>query len=119
MEKRRHKRIPCEIESHYKRPDAPQKAGYGEVTLHDLSQGGVRFRRSRFMPVHQHLLLRFQIPKSEWIETWAELAWIRELPTLGCYEAGAQFLNFPSQHSNLLQQFIFQQLLTLSPTEKY
>ena len=113
MEKRRYPRVNCEIESNYKNLAQTSSTVLDFTTVNDLSEGGLRFRTNHFLPVNHRVYFRIQIPKAPAIESMAELAWIRQIPSLNCYEAGARFVEFPLQHKRTLQNFIFQNLVTI------
>ena len=113
MEKRRSLRVHCEIESNYKNLAQTTATVLDFTTVNDLSEGGLRFRTNHFLPVNHRVYFRIQLPKVPAIESMAELTWIREIPNLNCYEAGARFVELPLQHRRTLQDFIFQNLVTL------
>ena len=108
MDKRAFPRVHCEVEGNFKNFARASAPAVNFITTQDLSEGGLRFRTFYFFPVNQPMPFILEIPKSAPVEATAELAWIKELPNLGCYEAGARFVALPDQHKDTLQRFVFE-----------
>jgi hypothetical protein len=112
MENRMHPRVRCEIESSFKMLGPGPVPPLNFTVFQDLSEGGIRFRSNHFLPKRSRLYFHFQIPKLPNMEALTELAWVRELPHLNCFEAGARFVEFPSQYKNSLKGYIYQNLIS-------
>ena len=106
IEKRRHKRIDCEIQSAIKTTDENGRPSLLETTVQDISEGGVRFRINKFIPVRDRVWVKLNIPRSKPIEVLTKPAWIRELPSIGQYDIGAQFLTLTDEDRRLIQSFV-------------
>ena len=111
MEKRRQQRVRCEIEGSLKVFNTASAGAIHSIAVNDLSEGGIRFRTSHFIPIKQQFYFNLLTPRDFSIQSTGELAWIREIPSLNCYEAGAKFVNFPSEHKHFLHHLLFEQLL--------
>jgi c-di-GMP-binding flagellar brake protein YcgR len=103
-EKRRHPRVPCEVESSYRNAERPETTV--ETLVKDISEGGIRFRATRFIPVKEKLKYRIRLPNRRPIEAVARPAWIREIPSLSQYDIGAQFLSLSEADRQLIRQFV-------------
>ena len=110
MEKRQHPRVRCEIESNFKNLTTKPETLLDFTTVQDISEGGLRFRMSHFLPVHRRLYFHLEMFKTSSIEAMTEVAWVREVPRLNCYEAGVRFVDFPQHYKNHLQNFVFERL---------
>ncbi len=104
-DKRIYGRVKCEIDSSFRNLDEDVSKPIAETLIHDISEGGIRFRANQFIPVHNKLLFRIQLPNSKFIETVAQPAWIREIPSLGQYDIGAQFLSLSDEHRQIIKEF--------------
>lgn len=104
-DKRKHPRTRCEIESSYKSIDVATAAVPSDTLVEDISEGGIRFRASRFVPVHNKLLFKIQIPKHKCIEAVAQPTWIREVPNVNQYDIGAKFLSLSDEDRDIIRQF--------------
>ncbi len=104
-EKRQHSRYQCEIDSSFKNLDAPATRPVSETMVQDISEGGLRFRANHFIPVHNKLLFRIQIPNHKTIEAVAKPAWIREIPSINQYDIGAQFISLSEEDREVIRQF--------------
>lgn len=104
-EKRQHARTGCEFPSSYKNlgTERPQTS---ETVVRDISEGGIRFRTTRFVPVREKLLFRIQIPNQKIIEAVAQPAWIREIPSLSQYDIGAQFISLSDADREIIRNFL-------------
>lgn len=109
-DKRKHPRTRCEVDSSYKNLDhaAP---GPSETVVRDISEGGIRFRATNFIPVHHRLLFKIQIPRRKCIEALAQPAWIREVPSVNQYEIGAKFLSISDEDREVIRQFAMSPVL--------
>lgn len=103
-DKRKFKRIECQITSIYNVPDAP--VTLAETTVRDISEGGVRFRSNHFIPVRNNLSFNLNIPKKKPIEARLKPAWITEIPHVGQYEIGAYFLTLSYEDKNILRDWM-------------
>ena len=77
-----------------------------ETQISDISEGGVRFRAARFIPVHNKLLIRLRLPNQKTIEAVAQPAWIKELRTVDQYEIGAKFISLSDADRKLIRRYI-------------
>ena len=76
-----------------------------ETVVQDISEGGIRFRASHFIPVQNKLLFKIQIPKHKCIEAVAQPAWIRGVPSVNQYDIGAKFLSLSDEDREIIRQF--------------
>ena len=72
----------------------------------NISEGGVRFRTNRFIPVQNRLLFRLNVPMKKPIEAIAQPAWIREIPNVNQFEIGAKFLTLTQEDKDIIQDFM-------------
>ena len=75
-----------------------------ETVVKDISEGGIRFRSNRFIPVREKLLFRMRLPNQKTIEAVAQPAWIREIPSLNQYDIGAKFLSLSEADRRIIRQ---------------
>ena len=104
-DKRKHPRTRCEVDSSYKNLDLPAALMPSETVVQDISEGGIRFRSSHFVPIKNKLLFKIQIPKRKCIEAVAQPAWIREVPSVNQYDVGAKFLSLSEEDREIIRQF--------------
>ena len=103
-EKRMFSRRPCEIDSAFSSLETgPERVE--ETVVQDISEGGVRFRATRFIPVHDRLLVRLRIPNQRTVEAIMQPAWIREIPSLSQYDIGAKFLSLTDSDREVIRAF--------------
>ncbi len=105
IDKRRHDRVRCEIDSSFRNLDADASSPISETLIQDISEGGIRFRVNHFIPVHNKLLFRIQMPNSKFIEAVARPTWIREIPSLRQFDIGAQFISLSDEDRLLIKEF--------------
>ncbi len=104
-DKRKHDRSKCEIDSSFRNLDADASIPISETLIQDISEGGIRFRANHFIPVHNKLLFRIQMPNSKYIEAVAQPAWIREIPNLSQFDIGAQFISLSDEDRRVIREF--------------
>ena len=104
-DKRKHSRARCEINSSFKNLDIAAAPTPSETVVQDISEGGIRFRAAHFIPVHNKLLFKIQIPRKKCIEVVAQPAWIREIPSVSQYDIGAKFLSLSDEDREIIRQF--------------
>ena len=104
-DKRKHPRTRCEIDSSFRNLDLATTSASSETVVQDISEGDIRFRASHFVPVHNKLLFKIQIPRQKCIEAVAQPAWIREVPNMSQYDIGAQFLSLSDEDREIIRQF--------------
>lgn len=105
LDKRKHDRIRCEIDSSFRNLDSDVSKPISETLIQDISEGGIRFRVNHFIPVHNKLLFRIQIPNSKSIEAVARPTWIREIPHLRQFDIGAQFISLSDEDRIVIKEF--------------
>jgi hypothetical protein len=105
LDKRQHSRVGCEIDSSFRNLDAEASKPISETLIQDISEGGIRFRTNHFIPVHNKLLFRIQMPNSKFIEAVARPAWIREIPNLRLFDIGAQFISLSDEDRTIIKEF--------------
>ena len=76
--------------------DDPGRPVLAETYVRDISEGGIRFRSDRFIPVQNRLYFHLNIPRQRPIIIKTKPAWITELPVVNQYEIGAHFIE-PSE----------------------
>ena len=103
-EKRRHERMSCRIESSFRPLDSETPGPAADTTVQDISEGGIRFRANRFVPVHERLFFRINIPQHKTLEVVAQPAWIREIPSVSQYDIGAKFLSLSEEDRRIIRQ---------------
>ena len=105
-EKRQNKRVACDFDSSFKNLDDPSSSPLiSETRVQDISEGGVRFRSNYFVPVHNKLLFKINIPNSKPIEALVQPSWIREIPRLHQYDIGAKFISLSESDKELIRRF--------------
>ena len=104
-EKRQHARTTCEFTSSFKNLNAEQPQS-SETVVREISEGGIRFRANRFVPVRDRLLVRIEVPNHKIIEALAQPAWIREIPSLSQYDIGAKFLSLSEIDRQVIRAFV-------------
>ena len=77
-----------------------------ETVISDISEGGIRFRAGKFIPVQNRLLFRLRLPNQKPIEAVAKPAWIREIPALNQYDIGAEFLSLSDGDREIIRSYI-------------
>ena len=106
IEQRKFKRAKCELTSTFRDLNAGGPSHLAETTAIDISEGGFRFRSNHFIPVHQKLAVKVNLPKRKPIEVIAKPAWIRELPNVGQFDIGGSFLTLSNEDKNLIREFL-------------
>lgn len=105
IEKRQYDRRKCEIDSTFRNLDASTFRPVLETLVQDISEGGLRFRANHFIPVHNKLLFRIQIPHQKTVEVVAQPAWIQEIPSINQYDIGAKFISLSDEDRAVIRQF--------------
>ena len=105
-DKRKYPRAECQISSSFTAPDENGRSSLRETTVSDISEGGIRFRTARFIPVRDRLPFNLNPPKRKSTETLVKPAWVTELPHLGQYEIGASFLTLSREDQNLIREML-------------
>ncbi len=105
LDKRQYSRVGCELDSSFRNLDAEASKPISETLIQDISEGGIRFRTNHFIPVHNKLLFRIQIPNSKFIEAVARPTWIREIPNLRQFDIGAQFISLTEEDRVVIKEF--------------
>lgn len=105
-ELRQFPRVHCEIESSFRNLDDPIRPATVETTVHNISEGGVRFRTDKFVALSNRLFLTINLPKQRPISVRVQPAWISENPTFSAYEVGARFVDLSSEDRSLIRQII-------------
>ncbi len=103
LDKRRYKRVDCDIESSFNNLDGTKPHDIRETTIRDISEGGIRFRSNEFIPIHNRLLFKLDVPKKKSIRAIAKPAWIREVPSLSQYEIGASFQGLSEEDISIIR----------------
>lgn len=106
-ERRRCMRIKTHVPLKFsKLSNSPGSEGEGSVTR-NLSEGGICFRASEFVPLAQRLILALSIPQiKESIRTISRVAWIRKVETGDEYEIGIQFLEMNKRDKGVILDLI-------------
>jgi c-di-GMP-binding flagellar brake protein YcgR len=106
-EKRRCMRIKTHVPLKFsKLSDSPGTEGEGSVTR-NLSEGGICFRTSEFVPLAQRLILAVSIPEiMESIRAISRVAWIKKIETGNEYEVGVQFLEMNKRDKGAISEFM-------------
>lgn len=103
-ERRRYIRVNENSHVAYQVMDATQ---IGDYMTADISQGGLRFYVSEFVPKGTVLKLRLTLKNIFFtFEALAKVAWVREEPHKDRYEVGVEFLNISNEDSLLLMGYI-------------
>ena len=106
LEKRRFKRIPCEYEASFTLLGTEQAPSIQEVSVRDLSEGGLRFRSSRFISLREKMLFTLLIPKTKPLRMVATPAWVSELPRLNQFDIGTSFEMVSEEDRGLLRRLV-------------
>ena len=105
--KRKHPRAECLIPSSFNDLDASDRGKYlNETAVTDISEGGIRFRTSRFIPVRNRLSFHLSPEKNRSFEAIVKPAWVNEIPHLGQFEIGASFLSISLEDKKLVQELL-------------
>ena len=105
--KRKHPRAECLIHSTFNDLDATDRSKYlNQTAVTDISEGGIRFRTSRFIPIRNRLLFHLSPEKKMPFEAVVKPAWINEIPHLGQFEIGAAFLSISPEDKKLIQELL-------------
>lgn len=105
-DKRKHPRAECQISSSFTALDEQGRPGLRETTVSDISEGGIRFRSTRFIPVREKISFSLNPPKKKTIEAFVKPAWVSELPHVGQYEIGANFLTLSQEDQKLIRSML-------------
>lgn len=106
MENRVFKRMGCEIIASFKKVDGDNSFSPEETTVRDISEGGIRFRSNRFIPIHDRLSMRLNLSKTKSIEAVIKPTWIRELPNVEQHELGASFISLSREDKIRLHDYL-------------
>ncbi len=101
-----HVRVPCQIDSSFTDLDANSADAQGETLVNDLSEGGIRFRAGRFIPIQNKLLFRLRPPGKKTIEALAQPAWIKEIPSVNQFDIGAKFISLSDSDRAIIRSFV-------------
>ncbi len=99
--RRQFPRKKCSIESSFQAHREP--ANLCETTVFDISQGGLRFRTYKFIPLQTRLNFKMKLPKNKSIDSIVEPAWIKEVPHLNLFEIGARFISLDEDDQTLVR----------------
>lgn len=103
-EQRKFIRVPVNLQILYK---TLSKTEFGNSFTKDISQGGVRFFVSEFIPKGSILKLRILLRRGMlFIEASAKVRWIKEKVGTGRYEAGVEFFNVSEESMEYLINYI-------------
>lgn len=81
-----------------------------ETITRDLSEGGVRFRADRFVPVGTRLVVNVLLEgHREPVRSLVKIIWTRKQQYSDNYEVGCQFVNLPEDARARINRFISHQ----------
>ena len=103
-DRRRFERVQCEFDSSFKSIEESTRSASNAV-VQDISEGGIRFRAGKFIPVNHRLLFTIHIPSHKSVEAVARPAWIREIPSLSRYDIGAEFISLAAEDREIIRQY--------------
>lgn len=92
MERRRSIRVKCEFQSSFQNIDLTTSCRMAHTLVKDISEDGIRFQSSHFLPVNSKLLFHLIIPGKGAICVFATPVWIKELPETDSFEVGASLV---------------------------
>lgn len=90
----------------FKKVNGERSLSEEETTIRDISEGGIRFRSNRFIPIHDRLAVRMNLSKTKSIEAVIKPAWIRELPNVEQHEFGASFISLSKEDKTRLRDYL-------------
>ena len=103
-ERRKYIRVPDHLKVNYRVLSQAKTTGY---LTRNISQGGVSFFVSEFVPPGTILEIRLTIEKLVFsFETQVEVRWIKEHPQDNRFEVGVEFVNIPQGALEHLIQYI-------------
>ncbi len=103
-EQRMFPRIKCRLDSVFKVFGTGEKLK--EALVNDISEGGIRFRSSEFIPIQERLSFRVHIPGKKPIETSVKPAWIREIPSISQFEIGGAFISLSDEDKKIIHDWM-------------
>ena len=106
FEKRAYRRVKRELLCQFKDLDSDNPVSLSETYTTDISEGGLRFRTPKYIPMNHRLAFTIEIPKHSNIEVTARPAWTNELLSVEQYEVGASFSGLSSADKAVLRDFI-------------
>ncbi|HNV85938.1 MAG TPA: PilZ domain-containing protein [Candidatus Omnitrophota bacterium] len=105
-ERRQFVRVRCNQPLRY-RELGGNPGGFRETFVLDISEGGMRFRTDRFIPVDGKLLLEMNLPPSQQtVKAVAKPAWNKTLTGFHECELGVSFLEIAEQDKTLVRDFV-------------
>ena len=105
-DKRQHRRVDCEIPCSFRNMDDSGRMVLAETYVKNISEGGIRFRSDRFIPVHHRLFFHLNIPLQKPIAIKTKPAWITEVPSSGQYEVGASFIDLSEDDRTAIRHLV-------------
>ena len=106
LEKRRYKRVICSFPIQYRDIRKSDTHTEGSLTG-NISEGGVYFTSSEFMPLAGRFALEISLPNlSRPIKAISKVAWIRKSPSSDQYELGSKFLEMRNEDKAHIVNFL-------------
>ena len=106
MEKRTHRRVKRELLCQVQDLDSENPRMPHDVYVSDISEGGIRFRNPKFLPLNHRLAFTIEIPKHRNLEVTAKAVWVSEYRSLDQYSIGAYFSNLNGLDKAVLQNYL-------------
>jgi len=110
-ENRRHKRKASSFPIQYRDIRKSGSLASGSVTG-NISEGGVYFKSSEFIPLTGRLALEISLPTlSRPVKAISKVAWIRRILPSGQYEVGSQFLEMTREDRKTVADFVMSDIV--------
>ena len=91
-EKRRHERKPCEVDSSFNSLANPVSGPPLETLVQDISEGGIRLKINKFVPLGTEMFLQIQLGTEKFVYCYGKVMWAKQLPHTERYEIGMEFM---------------------------
>ncbi len=107
VEKRAYRRYQRELTCRFKDLDSDNPTSFCETVTTDISEGGLRFRTSWFIPMNHRVSFSIEIPKHPKIEAVVKPVWSHELESVEQFDMGALFVVLSPSDRAVLKDFIY------------
>ena len=94
------------MESSFTNIDAANRPSLNETTIENISESGIRFRSSQFIPLHHRLSFKLNLPKRKTVEATVQPAWIKEIPSTHQYDIGGRFIMLSEEDRTVIRRYV-------------
>lgn len=111
IERRKYVRVRCAQPIRFRELTPNDPIGYRETFAVDISEGGVRFRADRFVPLTNKLMLEMNLaPGDRPVKAVARPAWTKSMSGFYECELGAFFVDMADEDRVLVRNFVTRQV---------